>query len=196
MSCELIVVGGSMGGSEAFEEFCVGLERLEQPILIVLHRSIRSPGGLARSLERAVGREVRDVEDDTLLASGVYLAPAGYHLLVDGDRMRLSIDPPVNFARPAIDVLFESAAEAFESRVAAVQLSAASRDGASGIAEVASRGGRVYVQSPESSRSPVASRAALLELEERGLGATVGAPRALGVAVRSWSVGSASGDES
>src|SRR5688500_16975652 len=84
-------------------------------IAIALHRSPSAPqGSLVHALQRHIVRPVREVNDKDAIESGiVYLAPADYHLLVERDHFALSIDAPVRFSRPSIDVLFETAADAF-----------------------------------------------------------------------------------
>jgi two-component system chemotaxis response regulator CheB len=91
----------------------------------------------------------------------VYLAPPDYHLLVDGRTLSLSVDEPVNFARPSIDVLFESAAESEFRTVVGVLLTASSDDGANGISAIARAGGITIVQDPQDAESPTAALAAL-----------------------------------
>ena len=80
----------------------------------------------------------------------VYLAPRDYQLLIDNRSFALSIDAPEAFARPSIDLLFESAADAFQERTIAVILTGANRDGAHGLAAIKSRGGLAIVENPES----------------------------------------------
>jgi two-component system chemotaxis response regulator CheB len=91
----------------------------------------------------------------------VYLAPPGYHLLVDGDRFALSTEAPVGGSRPSIDVAFESMAESFGPRLIGVVLTGANADGASGLAHVVREGGRAVVQDPATAEKPVMPAAAL-----------------------------------
>ena len=93
-------------------------------------------------------RFAREPEDKEPLRPGaIYVAPPNYHLLIErGGTLSLSIDQPVNFSRPSIDVLFESAAHAFGAAVAAVVLSGSSADGALGLAAIARGGGAAVVQ--------------------------------------------------
>src|SRR5690606_20159893 len=97
----------------------------------------------------------------------VYFAPADYHLLVEPSRRcSLSIEPPVHFSRPSIDVLFESAAAAYGSALAGLVLTGASADGALGLRAVAEAGGRPIVQDPATAEVPIMPRAALAQVPE------------------------------
>jgi two-component system chemotaxis response regulator CheB len=93
---------------------------------------------------------VVEAEDKMALEAGiVYLAPADYHLLVEErGRLALSVDPPVRSARPSIDVLFETAADAYGAALLGVLLTGASADGADGLARVKALGGRAIVEDP------------------------------------------------
>ena len=183
----IVAVGGSLGGPRAFGDFVRGLPsedaRETPPVVLVLHRAAESTEGLASWLTRLAGRPVREVVDDSALTAGIHLAPANYHLLVDGERLRLSVDPPVCFARPSIDVFFQSVSESYHQRASAVLLTAASRDGAAGIEAVARRGGQVFVQEPSTAESPVAPEAAIARLAQLGLKPVTGSPEELGVAL-------------
>jgi two-component system chemotaxis response regulator CheB len=91
----------------------------------------------------------------------VYLAPAGYHLLVDGGAFALSTDEPVAYARPSIDVLFESAADVYGERVIGVVLTGSNDDGARGLARIKERGGVAVVQEPATAERPEMPEAAI-----------------------------------
>ena len=151
----LIVVGTSLGGFKALEElltplpsdFCV-------PIVVVQHRHRTSTVALARFLQRQIGMPVYDAEDGQPLdAGGVYLAPADYHTLVEEERIRLSLEGPVNYSRPSIDLLFETAADEFGDAVIGVLMTGANADGAKGCARIKEAGGTVLVQTPETAEA-------------------------------------------
>jgi two-component system chemotaxis response regulator CheB len=92
----------------------------------------------------------------------IYFAPPDYHLLVDrGPTLALSADDPVNFSRPSIDVLFESAAEVFGSGLLGIILTGASQDGSSGLQAVAEAGGWTIVQEPREAKVPFMTEAAI-----------------------------------
>jgi two-component system, chemotaxis family, protein-glutamate methylesterase/glutaminase len=149
MIAELVVVGASFGGFDALKVMLGGLpESLPLPLAVVQHQG--SPGaGLAALLQRYTALVVVDAEDkDDLRPGVVYLAPPGYHLLAERGSLALSIDPPVVHARPSVDVLFESAADAYGPAVIGVVLTGTGRDGAAGLARIKDRGGRAIVQEP------------------------------------------------
>ncbi len=106
---------------------------------------------------------MREVEDKEPIVPGtVYVAPPNYHLLVERTRtFALSADEAVLFSRPAIDVLFESAADAYGNHLAGIVLTGASADGARGLSAVKRRGGIAIVQSPDGALAPEMPRAAL-----------------------------------
>jgi two-component system chemotaxis response regulator CheB len=105
---------------------------------------------------------VSEPDDKELLLSGhVYLAPRDYHLLVENRSFALSTDPPLGFARPSIDMLFESAAEEYNENAIGVILTGANRDGARGLATIKARGGLAIVEDPVSAFSPEMPEAAI-----------------------------------
>ena len=161
---ELIVVGASAGGVSALQQLLAALPAgLPMPVLVVLHLPRDRPSGIASLLDGGCALPVREAEDKQPLEPGtVTFAPPDYHLLVEGrDSVALSIDPPVLFSRPAIDPLFESAAEVFGSGVLAILLTGASNDGSAGVARVREAGGQAWIQSPDDAFSPIMPAAAL-----------------------------------
>ena len=161
---QAIVIGGSSGALDALSIILPALpERFQIPIAIVLHVPPNRPSLLADVLGARCALPVREVEDKEPLAPAtVYIAPPNYHLLIERERtFALSTDAPVHFSRPAIDVLFESAAEAYRERLLAVLLAGANEDGARGLGKVKAMGGTVVVQEPSSTRAPEMPRAAL-----------------------------------
>lgn len=160
---DLVVIGGSAGALEALRPLLAALPpRWPIPVALVLHVP-RGPSALVPVLAERSALRIREAEDKEPLAPGaVHVAPPGYHLLVDdGATLSLSVDPPVHFSIPSIDVLFESAAAALGPRVAAVLLSGGSDDGAAGLAAVHAAGGLALVQAPEDAAVPVMPRAGL-----------------------------------
>lgn len=153
---EIIVVGTSAGGLRALETLLGGLPRgFPIPIVAVQHRSRESSDAYAEVLGKGTPLPVREVEDDDpLQAPGVYLAPPDYHVLIEPGRMALSVDDPVSYSRPSIDVLFESAADVYGARVLAVLLTGANADGARGLVRVKAAGGYAVVQDPHTAESP------------------------------------------
>ena len=91
----------------------------------------------------------------------VYLAPPDYHVLVEKGHLALSTDAPVHFARPSIDVLFESVADAYGDRAVGIVLTGANADGADGLARIKARGGVAIVQDPATSQRRIMPDAAI-----------------------------------
>lgn len=161
---ELIVIGTSWGGLDAISKLLYGLhDDVHQPIVVAQHRS-PGPGevALGRLLQSHTRRLVTDPDDKTPLERDrVYLAPPDYHVLIEEDHLAFSTDAPVQFARPSIDVLFESAADAYRERTIGIVLTGANADGASGLARLKSKGGVAIVQEPATSERRTMPDAAL-----------------------------------
>jgi two-component system, chemotaxis family, protein-glutamate methylesterase/glutaminase len=153
---EVVVVGASAGGLRALETVLGGLPiGFPIPVVAVQHRARESSDTYADLLGRATPLPVREIEDDDVLrAPGVYLAPPDYHVLIEPGRIVLSVDEPVSYSRPSIDILFESAADVYGARVLAVLLTGANSDGARGLARVKQAGGYAIVQDPHTAESP------------------------------------------
>jgi two-component system chemotaxis response regulator CheB len=163
MKTEIIVIGTSMGGLAALETILSGLSReFTLPIAVVQHRGVLSSDRLAVTLRRHTHLGVHEAQDKEPIKPGcIYLAPPDYHLMVEKGSFALSTEAPVLYARPSIDVLFQSAADAYAEGAVAVVLTGASRDGAEGAARIKERGGRLIVQSPATAESPVMPEAAI-----------------------------------
>lgn len=160
---QLVVIGCSMGGMQALQTIFETLpEDFPLPITVVQHRYKTSSEGLPQFLRRHSKLQVVDTTDKEWLRRGmVYLAPANYHLLVERGELNLSVDEKVEYSRPSIDVMFESAADAYGSGVVAVVLTGANADGARGAARIKKRGGFVIVQDPKTAESPAMPQAAV-----------------------------------
>jgi len=146
-----IVMGVSTGGVAALKRILGGLAAdFPIPVIIATHITPDSDNGLAVLLDTLCAIRVKEADDREKLAPGVvYLAPANYHLLVErGGFLALSVDPPVNFARPSVDALFESAAVAYGQRLIGVVLTGAGRDGGTGLLRIKNNGGLTIVQDP------------------------------------------------
>jgi two-component system chemotaxis response regulator CheB len=158
----LVVIGGSTGAIDALGEILPRLPAAGPPVVVVLHLRPDAPSLLATIFASRCPARCVEAEDKQELAPGhVYFAPPGYHLLVDGDALALSVDEPVHHSRPSIDVLFESAARDHGRDVLGVILTGASSDGADGLAEIAQAGGRTVVQDPTGAVAPTLPTAAL-----------------------------------
>ncbi|TCM16085.1 CheB methylesterase [Novosphingobium sp. PhB165] len=161
---EAVVMGASAGGLQALKSLLSALpESFRLPIAIVQHVDASAKSYLAEILSRDCKLAVTEAEDKADFRSGtVYLAPTGYHLLIEPDcSLSLSVDEKVNYCRPAIDPLFESAANAFGPTLIGVVLTGANQDGARGLQHIRTRGGCAIVQDPESAESRFMPRAAL-----------------------------------
>lgn len=148
---DAIVIGASAGGVEALGQLLPALPRsLSVPIAVVLHLPPRRESLLVEVFAPKCACPVHEaVDKEPLIAGHIYFAPPDYHLLIDqGPQFALSLDPEVLFSRPSIDVLFESAADLYGSRVAAVILSGANEDGAEGVRAIRKAGGIIMVQEP------------------------------------------------
>ncbi len=182
MSYKLIIIGSSLGGLSATKTLLAGIsDDCVVPIVLVQHREqkaeVSMDNVLTNMIQRYTKRRIEEAEDKTPLnVNRIYLAPADYHLLIEREFIALSADEPVTYARPSIDVAFDSAARTYGSGVIGIVLTGASRDGADGAASIESRGGLVVIQDPltaEKDTLPKAAVAAtrksnIMQLEEIG----------------------------
>lgn len=160
----VVLIGGSAGAFAVVSALLGALSADEGPTLgVVLHQPRRRPDVLSSALRESCPLPLFEPEDKEPLApSTVFVAPAGYHLLVDaGPSFALSVDEPVNWSRPSIDVLFESAADVLGPRCAGVLLSGANADGARGLRAIEEAGGSVAVQDPREAEQRAMPDAAL-----------------------------------
>jgi len=161
---DLVAVGASWGGLDALR-FLLGRlpAELAAAVVVAQHRSPDSHPTAFRDLLGAATRlRVCEADDKDALRPGtVYLGAPDYHLLVDGDALALSTEERVQYSRPSVDVLFESAAESFRDRCVGVVLTGANADGAHGLARIVELGGVAVVQDPASSARPEMPQAAL-----------------------------------
>ncbi|WP_025128377.1 chemotaxis protein CheB [Pseudomonas sp. PH1b] len=161
---EAIVVGASAGGVEAllnlFSDFPEGFQL---PVIVVLHLPDERRSQLAEVFDRRLALPVKEADDKEQIVPGtLYFAAPGYHLSVEQDRsLSLSQEERLHHSRPAIDYLFESAADAYGHNLAAVLLTGANQDGARGLAEVKRQGGLTIVQDPDEAHVSTMPDAAL-----------------------------------
>ena len=163
-SIEAIVIGASAGGVEALLTILAPLrEGFGLPIIVVLHLPDERRSHLAEVFARRVSLPVLEAHDKTPVEPGtLYFAAPGYHLSVEKDRsFSLSLEDRVHYSRPAIDFLFDSAADAYGPSLAAVLLTGANRDGAYGLAQVKHRGGLTIIQDPDEAQVATMPLAAL-----------------------------------
>jgi two-component system, chemotaxis family, protein-glutamate methylesterase/glutaminase len=148
---DLVCIGASWGGLKAVGQVLTDLPaELDLPIAIAQHRHRDAQAKtLAELLQTKTDRPVLDVEDKMPIASRhVYIAPPNYHLLVERGSFALSVDEHVQYARPSIDVLFETAAHAYGAGVIGIILTGANADGALGLARIKNAGGVALIQDP------------------------------------------------
>jgi len=168
MTYEVIAIGASWGGLHALSTLLEGVPaELDQAIVIAQHRSAESTRGVLESLlQRHTQRPVTAPEDkETVEPRHVYVAPPDYHLLVEEGRFAFSVEGRVQYARPSIDVLFESVAEAYRDRAIGVVLTGANEDGAAGLAAIKRNGGVGIVQDPRTATRKSMPEAAIAAAE-------------------------------
>jgi two-component system, chemotaxis family, protein-glutamate methylesterase/glutaminase len=152
------VVGGvSAGGLEALRSLLAAIPaEFALPLVMVQHRHPQQDDVWIEHLRDTCRRPVKEAEDKEPIEPGlVYIAPANYHLLIEADKtFALSTDEKVNFSRPSIDVLFETAAEAYGAALIGLILTGANRDGAIGLRRIKEKKGLAVVQDPDSAQYP------------------------------------------
>jgi two-component system chemotaxis response regulator CheB len=160
---EIAVVGTSRGGLAALLELIGALPAdLAMPVVVIQHRHKESDNALPRFLQDRTPLRVCEVEDKAPVEGGaVYIAPPDYHLLVERDYFTLSVEEPIRYSRPSIDLTFSSAADAFGAKTIGAVLTGANADGAEGLRRIAERGGVTIVQEPVTAESPIMPTAAL-----------------------------------
>lgn len=163
MEYDIVVIGTSLGGLRALETVLGALPAdFPLPVAVVQHRQPDSEERLGELLRQRCRCPVTEVEDKEVITPGqVYLAPSDYHLLVERGHFALSTDAPVWHARPAIDALFESAAETYGTGVIGLVLTGANHDGARGVARIKRCGGFAVVENPKTAESNPMPEAAI-----------------------------------
>jgi len=159
-----VVLGASAGAVQALSRLLPVLPRdYPLPVLVVVHVPPQRRNVLAELFAAKCRLAVREPDDKEPIAPGTILfAPPDYHMLVEADRtVSLSVEGPVQFSRPSIDVLFETAADAYGTGLTAAVLTGANHDGAEGLRAVAEAGGTALVEDPASAAYPVMPLAAL-----------------------------------
>jgi two-component system chemotaxis response regulator CheB len=152
---DAVVIGVSSGGLAALSTILPILPGdFPVCIIVVQHQSPGADDFLAKHLNALCSLDVREAQDKDVLTPGtVYIAPPNYHLLVEpGGTLALSLEPKVNYSRPSVDVLFETAADAFADRLVGIVLTGANNDGAGGFKRIKEFGGLTIVQSPDTAQ--------------------------------------------
>lgn len=161
---EAIVVGASAGAVEALSAILPTLPPdYPLPLLVVVHLPADKKSIMTELFRAKCRLEVHEAEDkEPIRAATAYFAPPDYHLLVEPDRrLSLSSEEPVHYSRPSIDVLFETAVDAYGPALLGIILSGANDDGARGLRTISEAGGTALVQRPDLAYASAMPRAAL-----------------------------------
>ncbi|HKU37565.1 MAG TPA: chemotaxis protein CheB, partial [Polyangiales bacterium] len=160
---DIVAIGASLGGLQALQRLLHGIPaEFGCSLVLAQHRRPDPDSVLVQLLAKHCSLQVVEPEDKTPLEPNtLYVAPGDYHMLVEDGHVALSIDAPVCYARPSIDVLFESVADAYGAGAVAVMLTNSNEDGAAGACAIKRAGGKVLVQDPDTAESPVGPRSVL-----------------------------------
>ncbi len=161
---DAIVMGASAGGLYVMIRILKVLPAsFAIPIIVVQHRSRDERTLLEEVLQQKCQVKIKQADEkETIQPGTVYFAPPDYHLLIENDgSFSLSCDPPVNYSRPSIDVLFETAADVYQQRLLAIILTGANKDGAYGIKKIATMGGTTIAQALETADYPEMPKSAI-----------------------------------
>jgi two-component system chemotaxis response regulator CheB len=159
-----VVIGVSAGGLNALSTIFSHLATdFMMSVIVVQHTHSTSDDFLPRHLNEMCSLRVKQADEKEIIQPGaIYIAPVNYHLLIETDKtFSLSVDELVNFARPSIDVLFESAADAYGSRLVGMILTGANVDGSYGLKVIKEVGGLAIVQDPDTAEAAAMPRAAM-----------------------------------
>jgi two-component system, chemotaxis family, protein-glutamate methylesterase/glutaminase len=151
MKYKAVVIGTSAGGLKALQVLFSNIgKRFNLPVFIVQHLHPESDDYMARMLASYSTLKLKEADDKEAIKNGtVYFAPANYHLLISADfTLALNVDEKVNYCRPSIDVLFESASEIYGSQLIGIVLTGSNQDGTAGMNIIKKNGGLTIVQDP------------------------------------------------
>ncbi|MEE2732841.1 MAG: chemotaxis protein CheB [Pseudomonadota bacterium] len=165
---ELVVIGASSGGLDVLITLLKALpEHYRIPTVAVLHQRPNRSSGVPEMLAKYTHLQVQEPEDKQGIEAGCfYVAPPNYHLLIDGGKVfSLSLDAPLNFCRPSIDMAMESAAEVYQEYLVGCVLTGANADGAEGVRYIKEKGGYVLVQEPREATVDSMPKAAIAATE-------------------------------
>ena len=168
MHYEAIVIGTSSGGMNALKFLFSALPvDFNIPIIIVQHISPRSDNQWIKLLNNNSKLYLKEADEKEKIENGkVYIAPPNYHLMIERNKtFSLTIDERVNYARPSIDVLFESAAEAYKTKLIGVVLTGSNNDGTKGIKRIKECGGLTIIQDPETAESSYMPASAIASMQ-------------------------------
>jgi len=161
---EAVVVGSSAGGIRALENLLSPLPNdFPLPIIVVQHLHPESESYLPKILATHCALPVKQAEEREIIQAGrVYIAPPNYHLLIEEDHsFSLSLEPPVRYARPSVDVMFETAVYAYRDKLIGIILTGANDDGSYGVKKLKQMGGYVIVQDPKTAEAEAMPKSAI-----------------------------------
>ena len=163
MAYSVVAIGTSWGGLAALTKLLGDLPSdFGIPVVVVQHRSKDSERLLVQLLQDTTDMKVGEIEDkDPLTPGTVHVAPANYHVLIEQGYASLTVEEPVRYSRPSIDVMFSSAADTYGTAAIGVVLTGANEDGARGLAHIVKRGGLALVQDPKTAEIPIMPQAAI-----------------------------------
>ena len=164
MKYETIVIGVSAGGMKALKTiFPSLLPDFALSVIIVQHRYPGTDNNLEKLLDAQCQITVRQAEEKEKIEPGIiFIAPPNYHLLVEDDRtFSMSLEGRVNYARPSIDLLFNSAADVYGPKLIGIILTGANNDGSKGLKTIKESGGLTIVQDPETAEADSMPKAAI-----------------------------------
>ncbi|QGZ64900.1 chemotaxis protein CheB [Paraburkholderia acidisoli] len=182
---DCVVIGASAGGVDVLGQILPSVPAsFEAALLIVMHLPPASPSFLTQALGSRCALPVSEPDAGEPLVGGhAYVAPPDYHMLVDADAtVALSIEAPVRYSRPSIDVLMESAANVYGARLLGVLLSGANDDGTRGLAAIRAAGGTTWAQLPSTAVAPQMPEAAIAA----GAVTEILSPSALAARLAAW----------
>ncbi|MFE3868849.1 chemotaxis protein CheB [Flavobacterium sp. LS2P90] len=168
MHYEAIVIGVSSGGMNALKIISLALPiDFKIPIIIVQHVGAHSDSLWIPLLNEKSNLHIKEADEKEKIEKGtIYIAPPNYHLLIENDKtFSLTIDERVNFARPSIDVLFESAAEVYRKKLIGIVLTGANNDGTNGIIRIKECDGLTIIQDPKTAEAPYMPKSAIDAIE-------------------------------
>lgn len=168
MKYEAIVIGVSSGGMSVMKfMFSLLPKDFNIPIIIVQHINARSDSQWIKFLNEKSKLHIKEADEKEKIEPGnIYIAPPNYHLLIENNKtFSLTIDERVNFARPSIDVLFESAAEVYTNKLIGIVLTGSNNDGTYGIIKIKEYGGLTIIQDPKTAESAYMPASAIAAIE-------------------------------
>lgn len=164
MKYKAVVIGSSTGGMEALRIVLSALPKdFLIPVIIVQHLNINSESYLTEYLKRFCKLRVKEAEEKEIAVAGyVYFASPNYHILIEKDEtFTFTVENRVCYARPSIDVLFETAADTYGKSLIGIILTGANKDGSYGLTKIKENGGIAIVQEPETAEVDMMPKAAI-----------------------------------